>query len=343
MARVGRSTAALRLLVLTALLGGGARAQPLVGGDSIISTLAGNGTWRFSGDRGPGTSASLAYPTGVAVDGGGNVLIAEFNNQRIRRVAAGTGIITTVAGNGVASFSGDGGPGTSASLRSPYGLAVDGGGNVLIADNGNNRVRRLAAGMGVITTVAGNGVAGFSGDGGPGTSASLWNPRGVAVDGGGNLLIADNFNHRIRWLSAITGIITTVAGTGLQGFSGDGGPGTSASLSLPWGVAVDGGGNVLIADSNNHRVRRVAAGTGVITTVAGNGEEGFNGDGGPGTSASLWYPSGVAVDGRGNVYIADSGNSCIRRVAAGTGVITTVAGNGTRGFSGDGGPARARA
>ena len=253
------------------------------------------------------------------------------------------GVITTVAGNGGFGFSGDAGPGTSASFRFPDGVAVDGGGNVLIADTGNHRIRRVAAGTGVVTTVAGNGMRGFSGDGGPGTSASLAYPSGVAVDSGGNMLIADSFNHRIRRVAAGTEVITTVAGNGTRGFSGDGGPGTSASLWGPQGVAVDGGGNVFIADSNNDRIRRVAAGTGVITTVAGNGEEGFNGDGGPGTSASLWYPSGVAVDGRGNVYIADSGNSCIRRVAAGTGVITTVAGNGTRGFSGDGGPARARA
>ena len=170
---------------------------------------------------------------------------------------------------------------------------------------------------------------GFSGDGGPGTSATLYGPTQVAVDGGGNVLIADTHNHRIRRVAAGTGVIMTVAGNGEFGFSGDGGPGTSASLYNPYAVAVDGGGNVLIADYNNHRIRRVAAGTGVITTVAGNGEFGFSGDGGPGTSASLWGPTGVAVDGGGNVLIADYNNHRIRRLAAGTGVTTT----GTRSSS----------
>ena len=338
MARVGRSTAALRLLALAALLGGGARAQPLVDGGSIISTVAGTGVVGFSGDGGPGTSASLNIPYGVAVDGGGNVFIADESNHRIRRVAAGTGVITTVAGTGTPGFSGDGGPGTNARLNRPTGVALDGGGNMLIADGENKRIRRLAAGTGVITTVVGNGVQGFSGDGGPGTSASLVYPSEVAVDGGGNMLIADPGNHRIRRLAAGTGVISTVAGNGVQGFSGDGGPGTSASLAYPRGVAVDGGGNVLIADHYNHRIRRLAAGTGVITTVAGTGVPGFSGDGGPGTSASLVYPTGVAVDGGGNVLIADRANNRIRRLAAGTGVISTVAGNGVQGFSGDGGP-----
>ena len=231
MAHVGRSTAALRLLVLNGLLACGARAQQLVDGGSTISTVAGNGTRGVSGDGGPGTSASLAYPYGVAVDGGGNLLIADTYNYRIRRLAAGTGVITTLAGTGVEGFSGDGGPATSASLASPYGVAVDGGGNVLIAFTEIHRIRRLAADTGVITTVAGNGVGGFSGDGGPGTSASLRYPAGVAVDGGGNVLIADTYNHRIRRLAAGTGVITTVAGSGVGRFSGDGGAATSASLS----------------------------------------------------------------------------------------------------------------
>ena len=303
-----------------------------------ISTVAGNGVNGFVGDGGAGTSASLQYPARVALDGGGNVLIADTYNHRIRRVAAGTGVITTVAGTGALGFSGDGGPATSASLYYPYGVAVDGGGNVLIADTENYRIRRLAAGTGVITTVAGNGANGFSGDGGPGTSARLAYPAGVAVDGGGNVLIADVNNHRIRRLAVGTGVITTVAGNGVYGFSGDGGPGTSASLAYPYGVAVDGGGNVLIADNSNHRIRRLAAGTEVITTVAGSGVQGFSGDGGPGTSALLFFPTGVAVDGGGNVLIADLRNHRIRRLAAGTGVITTVAGNGAIGSSGDGGP-----
>ena len=255
------------------------------------------------------------------MDDSGNVIIADWGNSRIRRLAAGTGVITTVAGNGVGGFGGDGGPGTSASLWHPAGVAVDGGGNVLIADEGNNRIRRLAAGTGVITTVAGNGLSGFSGDGGPATSASLAGPAGVAVDGGGNVLIADYWNHCIRRVTAGTGVITMVVGNGgVAGFSGDGGPGTSATLVWPRGMAVDRGGNVLIADEGNHRIRLLSAGTGVITTVAGNGLDGFSGDGEPGTSASLNSPFGVAVDGGGNVLIADTVNDRIRRLAVGTGV-----------------------
>jgi hypothetical protein len=297
-----------------------------------ISTLAGNGlgslntvgdwsTGSFSGDEGPATNAGLQFPRGLAVDGGGNVLIADTGNHRIRRVAAGTGVITTVAGNGVDGFSGDGGPGTSASLSAPRGLAVDGG-NVLIADTYNHRIRRMAAGTGVITTVAGNGVAGFSGDGGPGTSARLIYPKGVAVDGGGNVFIADS--NRIRRLAAGTGVITTVAGNGVYGFSGDGGPGTNASLNTPTGLAVDVGGNVFIADYNNRRIRRLAAGTGVITTVAGNGTWGFSGDGGSAMNAFLSNPSALSLDLSGNIYVVLQNR--IRRVDFNTGAITTHVG-----------------
>ena len=314
------------------------RIRQVAAGTRIITTVAGNGLESFSGDGGPGTSASLNSPEGVAVDAGGNVIIADNDNLRIRRLAIGTGVITTVAGNGT-FFIGDGGPATGAIFKSPSGVGVDAGSNVLVADTSNHRIRRVAAGTGIITTVAGNGVGDFSGDGGPATSASLKSPSGATVDAGGNMLIADTFNHRIRRVAAGTGIITTVAGNGVGNFSGDGGPATSASIKFPSGVAVDAGGNVLIADKENHRIRRVAAGTGIITTVAGNGVGNFSGDGGPATSASLRSPPGVAVDAGGNVLIADMVNNRIRRVAACTGFITTVAGNGTFCNSGDGGPA----
>jgi uncharacterized protein (TIGR03437 family) len=265
-----------------------------------------------------------------------------------------SGLITTVAGDGTQGFSGDGGPATSASLNLPggesdhAGIAVDVSGNLFIADWGNNRIRKVSA-SGIITTVAGNGnggtLGGFSGDGGPATSASLAVPSGVAVDASGDLLIADQYNHRIRKVSATSGIITTVAGNGIVGFSGDGGPATSASLGYPLGVAVDAAGNLFIADG--YRIRKVSA-SGVITTVAGNGTQylgGFsdycycqNGDGGPATSASIGPPSSIAVDASGNFFFNDIGNLLIRRVSA-SGIITTVAGNGTPGFSGDGGPA----
>jgi sugar lactone lactonase YvrE len=299
-----------------------------------ITTVAGNGTFGFSGDGGPATSASLANPSGVAVDGAGNLFIADFANHRIRRVNA-AGTITTVAGNGTIGFSGDGGPATSASLRNPLGVAVDGAGNLFIADFIDQRIRRVNT-AGTITTVAGNGASGFSGDGGPATSANLAYPIGVAVDGAGKLFIADWFNERIRRVDA-AGTITTVAGNGTFGFGGDGGPATSASLREPLGVAVDAAGNLLIADTSNQRIRRVDP-AGTIMTVAGNGTFGFSGDGGPATSGSLSFPAGLAVDGAGNLFIADTLNHRIRRVDA-AGTITTVAGNGTLGFSGDGGPA----
>jgi uncharacterized protein (TIGR03437 family) len=296
-----------------------------------ITTLAGNGVYGFSGDGEPATGAALRSPKGVAVDDAGNLYIADLYNHRIRKVSA-NGIITTVAGNGVQGFSGDGGPATSASLWDPSGAALDASGNLYIADSANLRIRKVSAG-GTITTVAGNGRFAFSGDGGPATSASLYSPQGVAADGSGNLYIADG--QRIRTVSA-GGTISTVAGNGIQGFSGDGGPAASASLNSPEGLAVDASGNLDIADTYNHRIRKVSTG-GTITTVAGNGAYKFSGDGGPATSASLYEPSGVALEASGNLYIADGGHR-IRKVSAG-GTISTVAGNGIQGFSGDGGPA----
>ena len=303
----------------------------------VITTVAGTSVGGFNGDGRPGTSASLYFPTGVAVDHSGNLFIADSSNNKIRRLAADTGIITTVAGNGWRGFSGDGGPAISAKLNGPMGVAVDGSGNLFIADTENTRIRKVDAGTGIITTVAGDGKLIFFQDKGPATSVSLHFPYGVVVDSSGNLFISDPHLNRIQLLDATMGIITTVAGNRVQGFSGDGGPATSARLSFPMGLAVDGGGNVLIADTGNNRVRRLAADTGIITTVAGNGTAVFSGDGGPATNASFAKPSGVVVDSGGNLFIADSSNNRIRRIAADTGIITTVAGNGIFGFSGDGG------
>jgi uncharacterized protein (TIGR03437 family) len=297
-----------------------------------ITTVAGNGNPGFSGDGGPATSALLDNPNGVSADSAGNLYIADTFNNRIRKVSGET--IATVAGNGAPAFSGDGGPATGASLKVPAGVAVDSAGNLYIADSGNGRIRKVSGG--IVTTVAGNGNWGFSGDGGPATSASFANPCGVAVDSAGNLYIADQYNNRIR--KVFGGIITTVAGGGNQGL-GDGGPATSASLNQPDGVVVDSAGNLYIADSYNRRVRKVSGGT--ITTVAGNGSTGFAGDGGPATNASVYFPVGVALDSAGNLYIVDGSNSRIRKVSGGT--ITTVAGTGAEGFSGDGGPAIAAA
>jgi uncharacterized protein (TIGR03437 family) len=296
--------------------------------NGVIATVAGNGTQGFSGDNGLATSAQLYAPWGVAVDSAGNLYIADTYNSRIRKVSS--AVITTVAGNGTQSFSGDNGPATSAQLYNSHGVAAGPDGSLYIADSSNNRIRKVSGG--VITTVAGTGTPGFSGDNGPAISAQLTDPEGVAVDSAGNLYIADTGYSRVRKVT--NGVITTMAGGGAT--LGDNGPATGAQLYSPKGVAVDSAGDLYIADTYNQRVRKVS--NGVITTVAGTGTHGpSSGDNSPATSASLFSPTGVAVDSAGNLYIADTGNSRVRKVS--NGVITTVAGNGGYGFSGDNVPA----
>jgi hypothetical protein len=300
----------------------------------IITTVAGNGTSGYSGDGGPATHAQFNGPNGVAVDGAANLYIADSGNNVIRMVAS-NGTITTVAGNGIAGYSGDGGPAISAELDGPAKVAVDGIGNLYIADFTNKVIREVVPSHG-ITTMAGNGGCSSQGDGGPATSASLCFPLGVAVDTEGNLYVADAVNERVRKV-ATNGTITTVAGTGTAGYSGDTGLATEAQLAYPTGLAVDTLGDLYIADTGNHVIRKVTR-AGIITTVAGNGTRGYSGDGRPATTAQLNSPEDTAVDGVGNLYIADSGNYVIREVTV-DGTIATIAGNGTYGYSGDGGPA----
>ncbi|MCK7523902.1 MAG: hypothetical protein MZV64_42920 [Ignavibacteriales bacterium] len=240
-----------------------------------------------------------------------------------RRSRAAVTSLPPTAGHG-----GDGGPATAARFWWVQGLAVDGAGNLFMADSANDRVRKVTAATGVVTTVAGNGIDGSSGDGGPATLARLGYASGAALDGAGNLYFADSNNSRIRKVSAATGIITTVAGDGTVGFSGDGGPATAARLYQASNVTVDLAGNLYIVDYVNQRIRMVTAATGIITTIAGNGAGDFTGDGGPATQASLNTPNSVAVDGAGNVYIMDAGNYRVRKIDAATGIITTVAGTG---------------
>jgi uncharacterized protein (TIGR03437 family) len=279
-----------------------------------ISTVAGNGTAGFSGDGGSATSAELNSPAGVALDSSGNLYIADSGNFVVRKVAGST--ISTVAGNNGsgAGYAGDGAAATSAQLNNPAHLAFDAAGNLYIADPGNNVVRKVNT-SGTISTVAGifSGGAGYTGDGGQATQALLANPEGVAVDHAGNLYIADTRNNVIRKVDT-KGVITTVAGNGAlnPGFTGDGGPATQASLNGPKGVAVDAAGNLFIADSFNSAIRVVLP-NGIITTIAGNPAKGagFSGDGGPATSAQLFFPSGVTLSG-GKIYVADNQNDVIR-------------------------------
>jgi sugar lactone lactonase YvrE len=317
----------LGILVLT-----GSNAQ-------IINTIAGDSAYGFSGDGGAATAAELYYPMGIALDGSGNLYIADEQNNRIRKVNT-AGIISTIAGNGNRGYSGDGGAATAAELNYPTGVAVDGSGNVYIADEGNNRIREVNT-SGIMSTIAGNDSEGYSGDGGAATAAELYAPGGIEVDDTGNIYIGDTFNNRIRKITA-TGIISTIAGNGYGapssgGFSGDGGAATSAELYTPIGVAVDGSGNVYIADEGNSRIRQVTA-AGVISTIAGDSTYGYSGDGGAATAAELGYPTGVALDSSGNVYIADWWNSRIRKVNT-KGIISTIAGDSVVGYSGDGGAA----
>lgn len=330
--RPARTAAALAVFaagVLWALC-----AAPAGASSGDIATVAGDGTAGYGGDTGPATAAQLDHPSGVAVDAGGAVFVADYANNRVRRVGT-DGIITTVAGTGTAGFSGDGGVATAAELNGPIDVAVDRDGNLYVADAWNNRVRRISPG-GTITTFAGNGSGTFTGDGGPATSAALNFPSGIAVDPVGFVYVADSWNSRVRRVELSSGTITTVAGGGLAGL-GDGGPATAAQLDSPTDVAVAPDGSFVIADAWTNRIRRVDLG-GAITTVAGSGVEGAGGDGGPATSAQLFSPNGVVVDPSGQLFIADTDNGRVRKVDT-TGTISTVAGTGVFGYNADGIPA----
>ena len=296
----------------------------------IITSIVGIGTAGFGGDGSPATKAQLNFPTGVALDSSGNIYIADALNRRIRKVAGTT--IATIAGNGVLSYAGDGGPPTAAQLNTPQAVALDSSGNYYIADTFNNVIRKVTP-AGVISTIAGNGTAGSGGDGGAATSAQFNGPQGIAVDSSGNIYVSDTQNARVRKISG--GSISTVAGNGTAGYGGDGAAATSAELNVPIGLALDAANNLYIADTGNNLIRKVSGG--IVSTIAGNGLPGAAGDGGPALSAAVGNPNGLAVDTLGNLYIAD-GSARVRKVYP-TGFITTIAGNGARGYSGDGGSA----
>ncbi len=323
---------------------------------AILSTLVGSDTWGYGGDGGPADQALINYPSDVAIGSDGSVYITDAGNARIRRIGP-DGIITTVAGGG-ANPDGDGGPATQAQLTSPTDIALGPDGSFYIAEglgplasgrafpmlsphsfqepaSYSCQIRRVGP-DGIISTVAGNGAPGYSGDGGLATQAQLNGPMGVATGPDGSLYIADSGNGRIRRVDP-NGIISTVAGNGTYGYGGDGGPAIDAALAHPKTVAVGPDGSLYIGDTVNNRIRRVGP-DGIITTVAGDGNGGYNGDGGLATDAWLYNPTGVEVGPGGSLYIADAYNNRIRRVGS-DGIITTVAGNGHDGFGGDGGPA----
>jgi uncharacterized protein (TIGR03437 family) len=293
----------------------------------VVTLVAGTGTAGYNGDNIPAASAQLSGPTGLAVDAAGNLYIADANNFRVRVVS--NGIITTIAGNGTQGYSGDNGPAASAQFNGLASLALDSSGNLYIADFYNQAIRMVS--QGTITTVAGNGSYGTGGDNLRATSAPLAGPSGIALDSAGNLYIAEAYNNKIRKVS--NGMITTVAGTGTAGFTGDKGQAALATLQQPTDVAVDSAGNLYIADWGNNRIRMVTAATGVISTVAGNGTKTFNGDHVAATGAGLVSPQRIAVDASANFYIVDAGR--IRKVANGT--ADTIAGGGSP--AGEGGPA----
>src|SRR6185312_3343533 len=286
-----------------------------------IQTVAGNGLSGFGGDGVQATATSLYYPAGVAFDATGNMYISDNFNNRIRKVDA-AGVITTIAGNGSNGFVGDGGQATAAEVNYPVGITFDNAGNLYIADRYNYRIRKIST-SGVITTVAGNGTGAYSGDGGQATAASLWQPYSVAVDNVGNIYIADSQNNRIRKVDA-SGIITTVAGNGTAGSTGDGGQATAAELNAPGTVVLDAAGNIYIAEGGGNRIRMVNASSGIITTVIGNGVANTAGDGGLATAASINAPTSLTIDKWGDLFVGETGGNVIRMVSGSTGIITTI-------------------
>jgi trimeric autotransporter adhesin len=304
----------------------------------IITTIAGKSPYGFSGDGGPATSAQLKAPYRICLDKDENIYIADALNHRIRRISKAGGLIATVAGSSSPGYYGDGGAATDAKLEVPQGVFVDND-NLFICDAINRRIRKVILSSGIVTTIAGTGIVGSGGDGGMATNAELGGPVGIFVNKTGDVFIADWGNKKIRKINSVTGKIYTFAGTGGGGYSGDGGPAVNATIDGPLDVYADTNGNVLISDQYNHRVRKVDAITGIITTIAGNGTAGYSGDGGPAVNAKLNQPTGLFVDKQNNIYIAEYGNGTIRKVDGATGIITTLAGTGVTGFSGDGGPA----
>lgn len=303
-----------------------------------ISTVAGSYALGsgYTGDGGAATSARLSNPNGVAIDRAGNMYIADYYNNVVRKVSV-SGTISTIAGTGTADYTGDGGAATAATLNSPIGVAVDTSGNVYVSDYGNFVIRKINS-SGVMSTFAGDGSGGDGGDGGAATAAQLYRPVGLCMDDTGNLYIADSWNHRIRKVNT-SGVISTIAGSGTAGYAGDGASATAARLNYPHGVAVTSSGKVYVADYSNYVIREVNMVTGNIATVAGNNTYGYSGDGSVPTFAQMSHPIAVALDPtQTKLYISDLDNNRVRMITNPPN-ISTYAGNGTGGYAGDGGAA----
>jgi sugar lactone lactonase YvrE len=299
----------------------------------IISTRAGNGIIGYYGDNGKADTCHFNNPFAISLDTAGNIYISDGNNFRVRKITKTTNVITTIAGNGVDTFSADGVSAATTGIN-PDGIFADAAGNVFIADVKNNRIRKVDAVTGIISTVAGNGKMGYSGDTGLAINEKLYWPTDVCTDTAGNIYIADYGNNRVRKVTAATGKISTVAGNSSAGYSGDGAAATSAMLNAPTYVCTDKQGNIYISDVNNNVIRKVDVATGIINTVAGNDTAGFSGDGGLAVNAKLLSPAGIYVSKKGDLYIADEYNDRIRKVSSG--YISTIAGGGTGTTIGDG-------
>jgi hypothetical protein len=303
------------------------RVRMVTASTGVITTIVGNGNPAYTGDNGPAAKATVNTPSGITIDGAGNLYIADTNNNVIRMISAATGKITTVAGNHHPGSIGDKGPATSAELNAPWGVTIDSVGNLYIADTLNHEIRKVDASTGIITTVAGTGFTnpdgsgGYSGDNGQAVDAELNYPHAVAFDSSGNMYIPDSANNRIREVN-IAGVITTFAGTGAQGFSGDDALATNAELYSPSAVAIDPADNLYIGDTQNNRVRKVSSLTGDINTIAGNGIGKFTGDNGPATKAGIYGPYGLYLDGLGNLFIADYFDHRIREDQANLSILT---------------------
>src|SRR5436309_5324490 len=307
--------------------------------DWIITTVVGTGEKGFAGDGGPATAALLNGPFDVAFDSAGNLFFSDTFNHRIRRVDARTGVITTIAGNGDAGYGGDGGPAMRASLNEPYGIAIDRGGNIFVADRLNRRVRRIDAANGTITTLAGAGEAVYSGDGGAAAQAGLAEPNGLAIDADErHLYIADVADHRVRIVDLSSGTIATFAGTGKPEHGGDGGPAAEARIFGARAVKLGPDGTIYILERQGSSLRAVDPATGVITTIAGTTGRGYSGDGGPALAAVFDAPKEMAIDRDGNILIVDTENHAIRLIDHVSGVVATIVG-GRKGAGGDGGAA----